>query len=141
MDPVTILSTIGTCMSIAKLTVSGLHSLCELKQKYDDVDLSVNGIVFKLQSIEFSLSLLENWARDGKGRDADAKLVKQLELSIQSCVAVISGIHTKATAGAEATGMKDKLRFLWNENTVRDFERDLDSQITAFNFLLTTTQL
>lgn len=67
--------------------------------------------------------------------------MKQLELSIQSCVAVISGIHTKATAGAEATGMKDKLRFLWNETTVRDFERDLDSQITAFNFLLTTTQL
>jgi hypothetical protein len=56
--PVTILSTISTCMAITKVTVSGLQIMCELKTKYDNMDLGVNAIVSKLLSIDFSLSLL-----------------------------------------------------------------------------------
>jgi hypothetical protein len=138
MDPFTILSTIGTCMTVLKVTVSGVQSVWELKKQYDQVDLNVAGIRSKLQSIQFSLSLLEKWIRNGGG---DAELVVQLQSSIHTCSVVVAGINAEIRGASEPASIKDKLKLLWNENVVLEIERKLDSQINALSFLLNTVQL
>ena len=136
------ISAITTCMSLTKVTVSSLQSMWVLKQKYDQVDVSITGIVSKLRIIDFSLAALEIWAHDKEGRkEANAGLVHQLESSIQACVAVVSGINAKVISGAETPGMREKLKFLWGETSIRNYERDLHSQMVALQLLLATAQL
>lgn len=84
MDPATILTTIDTCMTIAKVTVTGLQSLFELKTKYENVKINVGDMISKVRAIQFSLSLLKNWARFGEGKNADKELVDQLGASIKA---------------------------------------------------------
>jgi hypothetical protein len=138
MDPFTILSTIGTCMSVLKVTISGVQGIWELKKQYDQVDINVAGIRSKLQSIQFSLSLLGKWARNGGG---DAELVIQLQSSIHTCSVVVAGINAEIEGASEPAGLRDKLKLLWNENVITEIERKLDSQINALSFLLNTVQL
>jgi hypothetical protein len=138
MDPFTILSTIGTCMSVLKVAVGGVQSIWELKKQYDQVDISVAGIRSKLQSVQFSLSLLERWVRNGGG---DAELVTQLQSSIHTCSVVVSGINAEIRGASEPASLRNKLKLLWNENVVIEVERKLDSQINALSFLLNTVQL
>lgn len=140
MDPITILSTIGTCMTVAKVTISGLQSLCELKTKYENVNINVRGIVSKVKTVQFALSRLENLARFGDGRDTDTELVDQLEASIQSCVIVMSSIHTEVSVDTNSPRLKDKFKYLWKENTVKDFDKGLDGLMLALQFLISTTQ-
>jgi hypothetical protein len=142
MDPATIISLVGGCISLAKITVTTIHSAYELKDKFDNVEYSVQGLISKLNSIQFSLSMIENWARHGEGRKANnPELFAHLESSIRSCTVVISGINAKVSQKDDKPGVKDRLRFVWNDSLVKGFESDLDSQISAIQFLLITTQL
>jgi hypothetical protein len=125
-------------MTVLKVTITGVQSIWEQKKLYDQVDTNVEGIKSKLQSMQFSLSLLEKWVRNGGG---DEELVIQLESSIKTCSVVVAGVHTEIKSTAETAGMMDKLKYLWNENTIKEIERKLDSQINALSFLLNTVQL
>lgn len=141
MDPITILSTIGTFMTVAKVTVSGLQSLIKLKTKYENVNINDGGIVSKVQVIQFSLSLLENWARFGEGKNTDGQLIGQLEASIKSCIMFMSTIHNEVSVDTRSPRVKDKLKYFWKENTVKDYDKGLDSQMLALQFVLVTPQL
>jgi hypothetical protein len=102
------------------------------------VDANTAGINSKLQNIQFSLGLLDKWARDGRHDDA---LVAQLDSSIKHCLVVIQGIHNEIGGIAGAQGKRDKLKSLWNDGVVKEIEARLDSQTSALTFLLTTVQL
>jgi hypothetical protein len=141
MDPASIVSIVGASLGIAKTAISSIQHLYELKETYAYIDLSIAGLLFKLQSITFSLITLEKWAQNTSSRGGNAELLQQLGLSIQSCNSVIACIDVKVKDVAAKADAWNKIKHLWNEDVVRGFERDLDSQISALQLLLQTAQL
>jgi hypothetical protein len=142
MDPLSILSIVGTSLSIAKVTITSIQHLYELKEKYSYVDLSVSGLLFKLQTITYSLATLERWAQDRGGtQHSNHDLVVQLEISIQSCTSVISCIDLKVKDASGKASVWEKIKHVWNEEVICGFERDLDSQMNALQLLISTAQL
>jgi hypothetical protein len=142
MDPISILSVVGSSLSITKVTISGVQQLSQLKERYDNVPLRVSGVITKLQLISFSLSTLDSWAKARQGSNTEnLDLVVQLEASIKSCESVISCIHVKVSGAIAKENTWERVKHVWNENTIRNFENDLDHQINALQLLLHTAQL
>jgi hypothetical protein len=63
MDPISTVSLIGASISIAKGTISGIKSICELRDTYSGVRESLSGLLSKLDLIVLTLSQLEEWVR------------------------------------------------------------------------------
>jgi hypothetical protein len=140
MDPGSITALVGTCANLAKLTYTGLQSAYTAQQQYINIQSSVTSLLNKLNSISFSLSLLETWIVNAEDAKSGSTLRKHLKGAITSCEFVIVGINAKVRQ-SENLSTADKIKVLWNSDVVKAFEGDLDSQIQALTLLLHTMQL
>jgi hypothetical protein len=140
MDPASITALVGACANLAKLTYTGLHSAYNAQQQYTNIQSSVTSLLNKLNSISFSLSLLETWSVNAESSRSGSTLRTHLKSAIASCEFVISGINAKGKQ-SENLSTSDKIKVLWNSDVIKAFEGDLDSQIQALTLLLHTVQL
>jgi hypothetical protein len=140
MDPASITALVGACANLAKLTYTGLQSAYNAQQQYTNIQSSVTSLLNKLNSISFSLSLLETWSVNAEDARSSSTLRTHLKSAIASCEIVIAGVNAKVKQ-SENLSTADKVRVLWNSDVIKAFEGDLDSQIQALTLLLHTVQL
>lgn len=140
MDPASFTAVFGACASLTKLTCAGLQSAYNVQQQYTNLQSSVTSLLSKLNSVSFSLSLLETWSLNSQVAESSPALQTHLKAAVTSCNFVISGINAKLKH-SEDLSVADKLRVLWNNDVIKAFDSDLDSQIQALTLLLHTAHL
>lgn len=142
MDPGSIVALIGSSANIAKLAFTTIQDLQKIQTTYRDAEYTARGLLTKLGVVSFSLGSLELWGRSiSISHQAASDLLLQLELSIQECTRVVTGIVSKLQPPTGEFRARDRARFAWERSTLKECESELDSQMQALQLLLQVAEL
>ncbi|KAF2146739.1 uncharacterized protein K452DRAFT_314969 [Aplosporella prunicola CBS 121167] len=131
MDPVTVLSMVGACLTIVTRTTSGTN---ELATKFQNLEQKVNLIIARLNTITATMTQLERWLR-GNQHDMTSNMVDDLTRAVSSCTIVVREIENYV-ANVKGGRFGGRFRYLWDESQFLQYQSALDSQVTALALFL-----
>ena len=145
-----LLTVIGTVTVVAK-------RLNEVRDKYNNVALNTTLVasqasdffelqrfranVSQLSTIRAALQAIAEWRDVDKTSSRPSRqLDEDLAVSLNCCAILISVIDTKLGEAGYTPGLKDKLKHLWLEDTLKEYISNLEGQVRALQLLLTIFQ-
>ena len=146
----------GLLTIIATVTATA-KKVNEVRDKYNNVALNTtlvgsqvgNVCVFcspqanlcQLSTIRAALQAIAEWrSTDQTSSKPSRQLDEDLAVSLNCCAILISVIDTKLGEAGYSPGLKDKIRHLWLEDTLKEYISNLEGQVRALQLLLTIFQ-
>ena len=130
-------SILQVIFSVTKLA----KQLNEVREGYGSVALNTTLVASQLSTIRAALEALHNWrSNDRELTDHSQQLDKDLEVSLSCCAILITVIDGKLGESGYKPGVKQKIRYLWLEDTLREYLSNLEGQVRALQLLLTIYQ-
>ena len=138
MEIIAAASSILTLISgITKLA----KSLNEVRDSYNNVALNTTLVASSLSTIRAALEALHEWrSNDQETADHSKQLDKDLEVSLSCCAILITVIDGKLGESGYKPGMKQKIRYVWLEDILKEYLSNLEGQVRALQLLLTIYQ-
>ncbi|KAL2043911.1 hypothetical protein N7G274_003431 [Stereocaulon virgatum] len=138
MEAVAAASSILTLVAgITKLA----KSLNEVRDSYNNVALSITLVASSLSTIRAALEALHKWRANDRGTaDHSKQFDKDLEVSLSCCAILITVIDGKLSESGYKSGIKQRIRYIWLEDTLKDYLSNLEGQVRALQLLLTIYQ-
>ena len=113
----------------------------EVRESYNNVALNTTLVASQLTTIRAALEALYEWrASDQDLSGASRQLDKDLGMSLSCCAILISVIDGKLDESGHRIGLKQKIRYLWLENILKEYISNLEGQVRALQLLLTIFQ-
>lgn len=145
MEPVSILSIVGTALSIANVVTRAIASLSELKSRYRNVPLQLSTLIGQLYMVQAALDQISSWSsKDLFGDPRYQQLAAQMDTSLDSFRPLILALQQHldeldSHGDIDMAAMK-KVSFLWNEQEIMTYSSLLDSQVNALSLFLQAVQ-
>ena len=138
------METVAAASSILSL-ISGItklaKSLNEVRDSYNNVALNTTLVASSLSTIRAALEALHEWrSNDRETADHSKQLDKDLEVSLSCCAILITVIDGKLGESGYKPGMKQKIRYVWLEDILKEYLSNLEGQVRALQLLLTIYQ-
>lgn len=142
-DPLTILGGLASIGQIVHSVAGLVKSLHEIRESYNNVALNITLVTSQLTTVRAALEALQTW-RDGDTTETEAsrQLDKDLDLSLSCCailITVITGKLIESGYTPEA-GRRQKIKYVWLEDTLKEYVSNLEGQVRALQLLLTIFQ-
>ena len=113
----------------------------EVRESYNKFALNTTLVASQLSTIRAALVALREWrASDHDSTGASRQLDKDLGMSLSCCAILISVIDGKLDDSGHIPGLKQKIRYLWLENILKEYISNLEGQVRALQLLLTIFQ-
>jgi hypothetical protein len=144
MDPVSVVGLASACFTLAMKVTSTAKDLHDLRDKYASVEQNINFLISKLSLVGSSVSSLSQWLEDPSRLRLANDSEDSLRSSIKFCTIVVDGINVHISSIKQEhsrPGLRDRARYLWNEDTINEHVRKLDSQINSLSLHLHVIQL
>ncbi len=142
-DPITIIGGVASILQIISSVTRVAKSLNEVRESYDNVALNTTLVASQLSTIRAALEALHAWrVSDTVETEATIQLDKDLGLSLSCCAILITVIDGKLSESGYSPGMgvKQKIRYLWLEDILKEYVSNLEGQVRALQLLLTIFQ-
>jgi len=142
-DPLTIIGGVSSILQIITSVTQVAKSLNEVRESYDNVALNTTLVASQLSTIRAALEALHAWrVSDTVDTEATIQLDKDLGLSLSCCAILITVIDGKLTESGYKPGMgiKQKIRYVWLEDILKEYVSNLEGQVRALQLLLTIFQ-
>ncbi|KAF7862538.1 hypothetical protein EAF04_007411 [Stromatinia cepivora] len=145
MDPVSIIGLAGSALNTGKVIANLLKSLITLRSKYKTASLMVSLLIGQLTTIKAALNEVSDWiATSLRGLAEHEQLIDDLNISLESCHIIMLILDDRVTQLSrncmEGLNFEGKIKFLWDESEMGEFNNHLNSQINALNLLLSAIQ-
>ncbi|KAI4103194.1 MAG: hypothetical protein L6R37_003948 [Teloschistes peruensis] len=148
MDPVSILGLITTAGTIASAITRTIRDLSDLRAQYTDADLRVRLLIKELSTIKSSLTQINDWAHFLDTTDNQAELRDALQVALDGVELAMGALAEevqKLVPDPSATsrvdmGYRQRTRYVWNEDTMKEHENRLRAQVSALQLLLQAAQ-
>ena len=115
--------------------------LNEIKNSYDNVALNMTLVASQLSTIRAALEALHDWRSNDKEDTAHSQqLDKDLSVSLSCCAILVTVIDGKLGESGYVPGVKQKIRYVWLENILKEYLSNLEGQVRALQLLLTIYQ-
>ena len=115
--------------------------LNEVRESYNNVALHTTLVASQLSTIRAALEALYEWrANDQTSTGPSRQLDQDLGMSLSCCAILISVIDGKLDDSGYMPGLKQKIRYLWLEDILKDYVSNLEGQVRALQLLLTIFQ-
>lgn len=129
-----IITLVSTITKLAK-------QLNEVRESYNNVALNVTLVVSQLSTIKAALEALHVWrTNDRDDTDRSKQLDIDLGLSLSCCAILITVIDGKLGESGYTPGIKQKIRYVWLEDILKEYLSNLEGQVRALQLLLTIYQ-
>jgi len=142
-DPLSVLGGVAAIVSIITNVTKLAKNLNEVRESYNNLSLNITLVASKLSTIRAALEALHTWrAGDKTGTEASVQLDQDLGLSLSCCAILITVIDGKLAESGfrEGMGKAHKVRYLWLEDTLKEYVSNLEGQVAALQLLLTIFQ-
>ena len=142
-EPLAIVGGVGSILQIITSVTKLAKNLNEVRESYDNVALNTTLVASQLSTIRAALEALHTWrASDTVETEASKQLDQDLGLSLSCCAILISVIDGKlAESGYRpGVGMKQKIKYVWLEDILKEYVSNLEGQVRALQLLLTIFQ-
>jgi hypothetical protein len=138
MDPLAIVSLIGTCTSIATRVLATMRDLDELITKIKNIDKAASQLAAQLKLFSGAVTQLQQWI--GRATAISNTVRDTLRSALSACDEIVAEIedHVKRMMPREGSriGFLETFRALWNERTVQDHIRMLTTQFQTFSLFI-----
>jgi hypothetical protein len=145
MDPATIVGLVSSCLSLATQIGSTIKGLNDLRNKYKAVEQNTISLISQVNIVRSSVDLLAQWLQNPSRRKLLMESENSLKAAIDCCAIVIDGISKHVSDAKEqpdeTATFKNKFLRVWNESTINDHVRRLDSQIGSITLWLQVSRL
>lgn len=148
MDPASILGLITTAGTIASAITRTIRDLSDLRSQYTDADIRVRLLIKELSTIKSSLTQINDWAHflDTSNNQAELRDALQVALDgVELAMGALAEEVQKLVSDPSATsrvdmGFRQRTRYVWNEDTMKEHENRLRAQVSALQLLLQAAQ-
>jgi hypothetical protein len=142
MDPLSIVSIVGTAVSLGDVIIKCITGLSSLKTKYHDAPLVVSTIIGQLYMVQAALSQLSTWNKPEYAHDPRyQQLAAQIDKSLDSFGPLILALRDRMDhLESAALTAQVRLAFIWSENDMTGYSILLDRQVNALSLLLQAVQ-
>lgn len=132
---------IGAIIAIIDSVARLAKRLTEVKEKYDNAALCISSVCMQLYSMRSALEAIRDWRSNASDTsDLSMQLHEDLDISLKCCATLIDVINNKLGEAGYTVDLKQKIRYLWLENTLREYISNLQSQVGALSLLLNIFQ-
>ena len=115
--------------------------LNEVRDKYENVALYITLACARLSSMRAALEAIREWSSNTSDTsDLSRQLHQDLDVSLKCCAILIDVINAKLGEAGYTTGLKEKIRYLWLEDTLKEYISNLEGQVGALSLLLSIFQ-
>ncbi|KKY13341.1 putative ankyrin repeat containing protein [Diplodia seriata] len=130
MEPMSIVSLAGACLTLVVRTTRDLN---DIAAKFHKMEQMVRLLVAQLNTITTTLAQLERWlnGQPDLGSDVSGALVG----AIEACITVVNEL-AGFVARLKGGWLSSRLLWIWDEGQFAQYQRALDSQITALGLFL-----
>lgn len=130
-------SILQVIFSVTKLA----KQLNEVRESYGSVALNTTLVTSQLSTIRAALEALHDWrSNDREITDHSQQLDKDLEVSLSCCAILITVIDGKLGESGYKPGVKQKIKYVWLEDILKEYLSNLEGQVRALQLLLTIYQ-
>lgn len=145
MDPISILSIVGSALSVASGVTKAIGTLSGLKFRYRDVPLQISTLIGQLYIVQADLEQVSSWSSSVLFSNARyQQLAAQIGTSLDSFRPLIMALqqHLDEVESYEDNTMAamKKVSFLWNEQELMAYSSLLDCQVNALSLFLQVVQ-
>lgn len=145
MDPLTIIGGVGAAAGIIATITKTVKGLSDLQSKYSEAETSVRQLIRQLTAIKASLIQIRDWTElNLHGSPREKELVDAFQIALEGCQEAmekmadeVAKLVQDALAGDRRTM---RARYVWNEESMKDHQDRLDSQVQALQLLLSAVQ-
>jgi hypothetical protein len=144
MDPLSIVVSASTLVFASVKVVRGL---CDLQERYKRAGAMIASISSECMVLHIALSQIQKLALTGSFFDrlaSQPELKDSFELALLSCTQTFSALEEEIHELSPKSEQEDdhflRLKYLWNEETMREILLQLRSQQNAISVLLTAIQ-
>ena len=129
------------CVEVIHSVTKVAKRLNEVRESYNNVALNTTLVASQLNTIRAALEALYEWrASDQDSSGTSRQLDKDLGMSLSCCAILIRVIDDKLDESGYTSGLKQKIRYLWLENILKEYISNLEGQVRALQLLLTIFQ-
>lgn len=115
--------------------------LNEIRESYNNVALNTTMVASQLSTIRAALEALYKWrSSDRDSTEPSKQLDRDLGMSLSCCAILISVIDGKLDDSGYMPGLKQKIKYLWLEDILKEYVSNLEGQVRALQLLLTIFQ-
>lgn len=144
MDPISIVSLVGTCAAIASRGVSLVESLLDLSRRFQSASRSATQLSNRLLLFNATLGQLRAYLQHET--TASRRTRATLRLFLSACDDELSTIKNHVdtslrSASSHRPSILGRARHMWNEAAVLECERKLGLQLQTLNNYIQLVQL
>lgn len=132
---------ISSILQVIESVTKVAKRLNEVRESYNNVALNTTLVASQLSTIRAALEALYEWrASDRDSTGPSRQLDKDLGMSLSCCALLISVIDGKLDDSGHMPGLKQKIKYLWLEDILKEYISNLEGQVRALQLLLTIFQ-
>lgn len=136
-----VIAGVSSILQVVESVTKVAKRLNEVRESYNNVALNTTLVASQLSTIRAALEALYEWrASDQDSTGPSRQLDKDLGMSLSCCAVLISVIDGKLDDSGHMPGLKEKIRYLWLEDILKDYISNLEGQVRALQLLLTIFQ-
>ncbi len=142
MDLATILALVGTCLTIIARAENIVERLYGLRRKLKNTTQSIDSVITQVSAIESAVQGLTTWLETTSTASQEERCI--LRDSLEACASVIIQLDillARICSRGDKPLLPGRVRFVWDEKTIKEHRGALQSQIQALSFLLQIMQL
>ena len=152
-----VIGTVSGLITIIASVTAVAKRLNEVRDKYNNVALNTTLVASQvdrflmllrkkanaeqLSTIRAALQAIAEWrSTDQTSSKLSRQLDDDLAVSLDCCAILITVIDSKLNEAGYTSDMKQKIKYLWLENTLKEYISNLEGQVRALQLLLTIFQ-
>ena len=146
MDPVTIVSLVGACSTIALRAGTLAKELTSLARRLEQANRSITQLSQRLYLFKETMDQLKTYTQQAEG--ASKRTKKTLRLFLKSCEDALSDIEKHSQSISQSSGSaRSRLNFIgrarvvWNETDMAKCEEKLGYQLQMINTYIQLIEL
>jgi hypothetical protein len=138
MDPITVISLVAACSSLAARCTRVVKTLHNIAGSYKHVEIEVLSIAGECETVEFAWNSIEAWATQNlRHLENFGQVQDRLQKSIFTCQLVVSALEDDlARVRSSDSRIKRQAGMLWNEDVFRDHRTRVMGQVASLQLLL-----
>lgn len=147
MDPVSAFGLVSGVVQVLQAIGSTVHGLNQLYGKFRDADLTIHSLIQELNCIGTALTSLKEWTRINSANGPQSEEYNQdLAVAMEGCRVIMEVVShdvsdlVRSSQIDGITGLRARMRVVWNEETMRGHQEKLHAQVNALQLLLQVCQ-
>lgn len=149
MDPASAFGLISGGIQVLQAIGSTVHDLNQLYGRFKDADLTIRSLIQELNCIGTALASLREWIHlNNSIHPQPEEYNNDLAVALEGCRVVMDVVShdvsdlVQSTHGDQlaVTGLRVRMRIVWNEETMKGHQEKLRAQVVALQLLLQVCQ-